>query len=42
LKEQLRTDILGSHPDGSITLHAKAWAVRGIVPYEPLLPIETG
>ena len=32
LKERLRTDILGNHPDGSITLHAKAWAVRGIVP----------
>ena len=34
LKERLRTDILGNHPDGSITLHAKAWAVRGIVPME--------
>jgi len=32
LKERLRTDILGNHPDGSITLHAKAWAVRGVVP----------
>jgi SAM-dependent methyltransferase len=32
LKEQLRTDILRNHPDGSITLRAKAWAVRGVVP----------
>jgi SAM-dependent methyltransferase len=32
LKERLRTDILGNHPDGSITLRAKAWAVRGVVP----------
>ena len=32
LKERLRTDLLGSRPDGSITLHAKAWAVRGVVP----------
>jgi ubiquinone/menaquinone biosynthesis C-methylase UbiE len=32
LKERLRTDILGSRPDGSITLRAKAWAVRGVVP----------
>lgn len=32
LKERLRTDIIGNRPDGSITLRAKAWAVRGIVP----------
>jgi len=32
LKERLRTDILGNRPDGSITLRAKAWAVRGVVP----------
>ena len=32
LKERLRTDLLGNRPDGSITLRAKAWAVRGIVP----------
>ncbi len=32
LKERLRTDILGNRPDGSIKLHAKAWAVRGTVP----------
>jgi SAM-dependent methyltransferase len=32
LQERLRTDILGNCPDGSITLRAKAWAVRGIVP----------
>src|SRR5262249_21682500 len=32
LKERLRADIFGNHPDGSITLHAKAWAVRRIVP----------
>ncbi len=32
LKERLRTDILGNGPDGSITLRAKAWAVRGTVP----------
>mgnify|MGYP003575431178 FL=1 len=32
LKERLRTDILGSRPDESITLRAKAWAVRGVVP----------
>ena len=32
LKERLRADILGNHPDGSITLGAKAWAVRGVVP----------
>lgn len=31
LKERLRTDII-SNPDGSITLRAKAWAVRGLVP----------
>ena len=29
VKERLRMDILGGRPDGSITLHAKAWAVRG-------------
>lgn len=32
LKARLRTDILGNRPDGSITLHATAWAVRGVVP----------
>ncbi len=32
LKERLRTDILGNRPDGLITLRAKAWAVRGVVP----------
>jgi SAM-dependent methyltransferase len=32
LKERLRTAILANHPDGPITLHAKAWAVRGVVP----------
>lgn len=32
LKERLRTDILGNRPDGSITLRAKAWGVRGVVP----------
>jgi ubiquinone/menaquinone biosynthesis C-methylase UbiE len=32
LKERLLTDILGNRPDGSIVLHAKAWAVRGVVP----------
>jgi len=32
LQERLRTDIIGNRPDGSITLRAKAWAVRGIVP----------
>jgi ubiquinone/menaquinone biosynthesis C-methylase UbiE len=32
LKERLRTDILGNRPNGSITLRAKAWAVRGVVP----------
>jgi SAM-dependent methyltransferase len=32
LKERLRTDILENRPDGSITLRAKAWAVRGVVP----------
>src|SRR5262245_37069483 len=31
LKERLRADIFDNHPDGSITLHAKASAVRGIV-----------
>jgi len=31
LKERLRTDILGNRPDRSITLRAKAWAVRGVV-----------
>jgi ubiquinone/menaquinone biosynthesis C-methylase UbiE len=32
LKDQLRTDMVSNQPDGSITLHAKAWAVRGVVP----------
>jgi ubiquinone/menaquinone biosynthesis C-methylase UbiE len=32
LKDRLRTDLLGSRPDGSITLRGKAWAVRGVVP----------
>jgi ubiquinone/menaquinone biosynthesis C-methylase UbiE len=32
LKERLRTDLLGNRSDGSITLRAKAWAVRGVVP----------
>jgi ubiquinone/menaquinone biosynthesis C-methylase UbiE len=32
LKERLRTDILGSRPDGPFTLKAKAWAVSGTVP----------
>ena len=32
LKERLRADILGNRPHGSISLRAKAWAVRGIVP----------
>ena len=32
LKERLWSDILGNGPDGSITLRAKAWAVRGVVP----------
>ena len=32
LGERLRENILGSRADGPITLQAKAWAVRGIVP----------
>ena len=32
LKERLRTDLLGNRPDGSITLRAKAWVVRAVVP----------
>ena len=34
LKDRLRTDIPGSRADGSITLRAKAGAVRGVVPAE--------
>ncbi len=32
LREQLRSNTLGSRPDGPFSLHAKAWAVRGTVP----------
>ena len=32
LREQLRQNLLGKRSDGPITLKAKAWAVRGIVP----------
>jgi SAM-dependent methyltransferase len=32
LKERLRTDLLEDRTDEPITLHAKAWAVRGLVP----------
>jgi SAM-dependent methyltransferase len=32
LRERLRQNLLGNHPDGPITLQAKAWAVKGIVP----------
>jgi ubiquinone/menaquinone biosynthesis C-methylase UbiE len=32
LRERLRLDILGDRADGPMTLQAKAWAVRGIVP----------
>ena len=32
LQERLRNDIFGNRADGSFTLNAKAWAVRGIVP----------
>jgi SAM-dependent methyltransferase len=32
LKERLRQDVLRDGADGAITLQAKAWAVRGIVP----------
>ena len=32
LRDRVRQDILGNHPDGPFTLKAKAWAVRGIVP----------
>ena len=33
LNGRLRQDLFGSRPDGPFTLNAKAWAVRGIVPY---------
>lgn len=32
IKERLRQDVLGGGADGPITVQAKAWAVRGIVP----------
>jgi hypothetical protein len=32
LKKTMRQNILGDSPDGSFTLQAKAWAVRGMVP----------
>jgi SAM-dependent methyltransferase len=32
LRERLRTRLLGEHPDGTISLRAGAWAVRGTVP----------
>jgi SAM-dependent methyltransferase len=32
LREKLRATVLGSKHDGSFTLQAKAWAVRGVVP----------
>ena len=32
LREQLRKNLFGNRPDGPLTLQAKAWAVRGIVP----------
>jgi hypothetical protein len=32
LRERLRENLLGKRFDGPITLQAKAWAVRGIVP----------
>ena len=31
LKERLRGRLLGQGPDRTITLHARAWAVRGVV-----------
>jgi len=32
LREQLRQNLFGNRPDGTFTLQAKAWAVRGEVP----------
>ena len=32
VRERLRQNLFGSRPDGPITLKAKAWAVKGIVP----------
>jgi len=32
LRERLRQNLFGSRTDGPITLQAKAWAVRGVVP----------
>jgi hypothetical protein len=32
LKEKLRENLFGDRTDGSFTLNAKAWAVRGVVP----------
>ncbi|MGE5219153.1 MAG: hypothetical protein ACM3SP_19325, partial [Chloroflexota bacterium] len=32
LRERLRQDLCGNGADGPVTLQAKAWAVRGLVP----------
>ena len=34
LKERLRDDLLKGRRDGSVRLHAQAWAVRGLVPVQ--------
>lgn len=34
LKERLRNDLLKGRPEGSVRLHAQAWAVRGLVPVQ--------
>lgn len=34
LRERLRQNLCGNRADGQFTLQAKAWAVRGIVPYK--------
>ena len=40
LKDQLRTDIVSNQPDGTITLYAKTWAVRGEYPQGKKLPTD--
>jgi hypothetical protein len=32
LRRAMRQNVVGDRPDGSFTLQAKAWAVRGVVP----------
>jgi hypothetical protein len=34
LRQRLQEHILRGRPDGAFALQAKAWAVRGMVPYQ--------